>query len=79
MEYYQSHMDLNNVMLLQSNYIGFVVHNIIKQCAFIHVGPDENLTMGYPNPLQVDSHSNRELEYECESNYTRLGHPMVKF
>jgi hypothetical protein len=26
-----------------------MVHNMIKQCAFIHVGP-ENKTMGCPNP-----------------------------
>ena len=29
--------------------VKIIRHNIIKQCAFIHVGP-HNITMGCPNP-----------------------------
>ena len=28
------------------------MHNMIKQCAFVHVGP-ENITMGCPNLVQI--------------------------
>ena len=35
-------------------------HNIIEQCAFVHVGP-ENTTMGCPNlvQIQVRAHKNK--------------------
>ena len=46
------------------------IHNIIKQCAFVHVGP-ENITIGCPNVVQGDSN----WVWIC----TRLGHPMVIF
>ena len=37
-------------------HILMVMHNIIKQCAFVHVGL-ENITMQCPNLMQGDSNS----------------------
>ena len=65
-EIYMYYLELRSGM----NLLRQASHNIIKQCMFIPVGL-ENITMGCPNLVQVDS----DQVYIC----TRSGLAMVIF